>query len=72
MIFEVDSEITFNFRSPHILLDDGEKEEIGKRKKRRYTDEEDAAILVYLDSIIKPSKRSKKKCSKIVETEEVF
>ena len=75
-IFKVDSEITFNFRSPQTLLGDGENEESRERhgKKRRYTGEEDAAILTYLDHhwMMKPARRLEKKCSKIVETEEIF
>ena len=78
-IFKVDSEITFNFRSPQTLLGDGENEERKERnrngeRKKRYTDEEDASILTYLDHhwMIKPARRSEKKCSKIFETEEVF
>ena len=38
------------------------------------TKKEDAAILTYLDHhwMMKPARRSEKKCSKIVETEEIF
>ena len=73
--FKVDPEITFNFRSPQTLVDRANQEENefstgrnGKLNcKRRYTDEEDAAILTYLDRMIKRPKRLKR-----VETEDVF
>ena len=83
-IFKVDPEITFNFKSPQTVIgrDSYSKEENdysvtrnGKFPiKKRYADEEDAAILAYLDQIIveKESSDEMNKCSQRIEIDEVF
>ena len=83
-IFKVDPEITFNFKSPQTVIgrDSYSKEENDYSVtrnckfpiKKRYADEEDAAILAYLDQIIveKESSDEMNKCSQRIEIDEVF